>query len=279
MIIAEACQNHNGELSILKDMVWQAKEAGADAVKIQSFFAKDLSDEWKQSNPYDFDRLEGLELSLDDHAEFVRTCHKAKIEPMTSVYTKVYADALHEMGFRHVKLGSAQNHDSVLMTSYRDKGFNVIISTGGTPKFFPVTGVYGVLHCVSKYPHTFIEANLNRMLKLMATHKYMIPRFGFSDHSDPTVKEWNDASMVAITLGAEIIERHYTILPRDKTKDGKVSITTDQLKDLCVFDQSDDREQIEKVRATDKRYGILFSNQSNDETKLINGYRKRWNAS
>ena len=91
IIIAEACQNHNGDLKILKDMIYAAKDAGADYIKIQSMLADELSYRERFENgvvengltkvirrPYqpEYDRLKNLDLNDDDHSWFVEECHR-----------------------------------------------------------------------------------------------------------------------------------------------------------------------------------------------------------
>ena len=123
MLIAELCGNHLGNRETLKEMVFRAKEAGAWAAKIQTFFADDLSDGWRHT----YNRVKKSELSWDDHSSFVSWCREAEIEPMTSVYSREYALKLASVGFKWIKIGSAQAHDKDLVDMYIALGFKVII--------------------------------------------------------------------------------------------------------------------------------------------------------
>lgn len=269
MIIAELCQNHNGDSGLLYEMVMRSAEAGARFCKIQSFFAEDLSDEWKTK---DYDRLKNLELNWDQHASFVEWCKQAGVTPMTSVYTFRYAEKLYHAGFRHIKIGSAQASNEDLIRRYLVLSFKVFVSTGGQdlsslPHVGPLEGVF---HCVSKYPHSPWEADLTRMLE---TRKYWLhTAMGFSDHSDPLSSGWADASKAALFLGASYVERHFTMLPRDQTKDGPVSVDLAQLKELCAWDQLSQEERLEK----EAWLGLLRCPKTTEERELIYRYQSRW---
>ncbi len=271
MLIAEMCQNHNGNLETLHEMTVQAANAGAWAAKIQTFFADDLSDEFK----HDYDRLKGLEIDWDGHKKFVDWCHKYDIVPMTSVYSIKYASKLSKLGFRWVKIGSANSHDTELIKFYKMMGFKVIISTGGRPlkKISKLWPLEGVLHCVSKYPHSPYEASLLRMLEIKTGwHKSAC---GFSDHTDPTHRDWFLPSYVAMWLGASYIEKHFTILMPHQTKDGPVSIGPKKLKMLCDFAKLD---KISKMNELDRKgiVKVLHKNFLPEQEELIEKYQGRW---
>lgn len=269
MIIAELCQNHLGKPDLLREMVAKAAEAGCAYAKIQTFFADDLSPEWR----HEYDRLKSLELDWDTHAKFVQWCKEFQITPMTSVYTLDYAQQLHEAGFKYIKIGSAQACNEDLIRTYIGLGFKVLLSTGGhkildIPKVGPLTGIF---HCVSKYPHMPEEANLLRMLEFRKWYGMGTP-LGFSDHTDPLDPGWYQPSKLALFMGATFIERHFTILDRDQTKDGKVSVDFEQLKELNRWDRLAQTERLEEVG----ELGMLSYPQSQDELDLIARYEKRW---
>lgn len=270
MIIVEICQNHNGDQSLLFEMVKQASQAGAHFCKIQSFFADDLSEGWA----FDKERLKKLELDWETHAKFIQACQAQNLIPMTSVYTTRYAQLLHDAGFKYVKIGSAQAMDDKLILFYLALGFKVILSTGGhDPKKLPrFHGLEGVLHCVSQYPASPYEANLIRMIEL----KRYFPNtaVGFSSHIDPTHRDWYIPLEVASFMGATYIECHYTALPRFKTKDGPVSLDFQQLKYICDFDRLPFEKKQEKLG----EFGVIFAPQCQEERNLIGRYQSRWKA-
>lgn len=261
MIIAELCGNHLGDKVLLFDMVSKAKAAGCMFVKVQAFFAEDLNLGFQDTK----DRVKQCELSFETMKEMVDFCARIKITPMVSVYTSNYLKDVVKAGFRWIKIGSADSYKKGLIAAYKAVGCHVIYSTGGkelsdVPKLFPVDGV---LHCVSIYPHSPYEANLTRMIRL----KQWFNNVGFSDHSDPQHTYWNLASETAILMGAEYIERHFTLLGRDKTKDGPVSVDYEQLKELCEFDRG---------RHKNPRAGLFSQKQHYKEKELIKNYETRW---
>jgi N,N'-diacetyllegionaminate synthase len=267
-VISELCQNHNGDMKLLKDMVQASAEAGAAFAKIQSFFADDLSPDWR----HDYDRLKKLELNWDQHAKFVEWCKEAKILPMTSAYTYQYAPKLWECGFRHIKIGSAQAWDADLIQTYVEMGFQVLISTGGRslasiPKIWPVMGW---LHCVSAYPADPWKANLIRMLDIRKV--FPSCAYGLSDHTDPTHIHAELPAIYAMLMGAKYLEKHFTMLPREATKDGSVSITSDQLRTLCSFGKLSLDEKLERS----PNLGLFVYPQLDDEIVRIAKYEGRW---
>ncbi len=267
LIISELCQNHLGNISTLRDMVAKSAEAGAEFAKIQTFFANDCL--WAD----DRERLKKLELSWPAHQAFVAACKRNGIKPMTSVYTFSYANELWDLGFRYIKIGSAQNHDEGMIKKYAEKGFKIIVSTGGTDlsNIARVNPCFGVLHCVSEYPHSPYKANISRMLDIS---KFFFDGsiIGLSDHADPKHDAWDLPSKLAMYLGAGLIEKHFTVLSRSKTKDGPVSITLPQLKELVRYSRLTTEEMLEE----NPEFGLYSYPSSNDESDLIDKYRSRW---
>lgn len=269
MIISEFCQNHNGNMGLLHEMVVKSAEAGAQFAKIQSFFAEDLNLEWH----HDFERLKRTELNWEQQAQFVKWCREYNLIPMTSVYSFKYADKLHESGFEWIKIGSAQSNREMLIRNYKMLGFKVIQSTGGRElkKCTRVGPIEGVLHCVSKYPHDPLESNLSRMLEIKK-YWHNTP-YGFSDHSNPADVRWDAPSKIAMSLGASFIERHFTLLSRHETKDGPVSVNFEQLKELCRWDKLAFSEKLSER----PEIGLIVCPQMGSEIELIRKYEGRWN--
>lgn len=269
MIIAEICQNHQGKPELVKKHVLAAAKAGAWAVKIQSFFADDLAPEWRER---DYDRLKGLELNWEQHRIFAQTCKNEGVIPMTSVYTHRYLQEIHEAGIKHIKIGSAQANDEMLLKAYLITGFKVFVSTGGhhlgsLPHIRPVEAIF---HCVSRYPTPPYEANLGRMLEI----KKWWPNtaYGFSSHIDPLDPDWEVPLKLALYMGASYLECHFTILDRKETKDGPVSLDTNQLKEICDFDRLPSNEKLLK----NPGFGIFKMPDLQIEKDLIEKYKGRW---
>lgn len=240
-IIAELCQNHNGDMAILEEMVKQCAEAGAWACKIQTIFASMLQNkpELNAVRPYEaeYSRLKKLELSWKRQGQFVELCHRHGVVAMTSCFLERFLKDIKSVGYDFVKIpGYLSNDIGFVDNVFSLFGYDAIVSTSGPSwairhiaKHIGPTHA-ALLHCVSKYPMQLYEANFGRMLWL----SNFTDNWGFSDHSsgDSLV-----ASMAAIHLGAKYIERHVTILPPDQTKDGHISITPDKIANLIVFAQ------------------------------------------
>lgn len=264
-VIAELCQNHNGDKNLLFKMVDKAKEAGAWACKVQSFFADDLSESWN----HDYDRLKKLELSWETQKEFVDYCKKIGVVPMTSVYTAKYIPELQKCGFLWIKIGSAQAEDIDLIRELKAWGYKVIISTGGRDlttmkKCSPIDGV---LHCVSNYPSGVMEANLSRMTQIPCYWKNT--PYGLSDHTSPGEHQWWLPARCASFMGASFIERHFTLLDKRETKDGSVSANFEELKSYISMIGNKDGVKPESI-------GMFYMPQKEQEITNIKRYEGRW---
>jgi len=271
VIIAELCQNHRGNLTVLREMVGEAARAGAKFAKIQTFFADDLARRWRDR----YNHYKELELSWSDHEKFVGYCLSEGITPMTSVYNPRYLSQLNEIGFRHIKVGSADAQNEHLIRFINVNGMKSYVSTGGQDLSGIPKGLKGIecyFHCVSKYPGNYKEANLSRFIRM----KEYFPntKIGFSDHTFPEDPNALLPSMVASALGAAYIEKHFTICCRSLTKDGGVSINFKQLKKLCEFHE----------RTTDFKLTMLpeipvdlfRDNMDQEEKEIIQKYQGRW---
>ena len=269
VIIAEACQNHNGRRETLKRMIHAAAENGADFVKIQSIRAREVTfrDRFEEGvvgedgktraikRPYtdEMERMKQLELSVDDEAWFVDECLRAGVRSMTTVFSRSVAREVKDLGFEAVKIASYDCASFPLLRDVRKYWSLVVVSTGATydgeierAAEQLKDGPFVFLHCVTIYPTPVHEFNLKQMNWL----RRFTPQVGLSDHSRvDTDGIW--ASKIALALGAEWIERHFTILGSDETKDGPVSITPAHLKDLRDFA---DRPRLERLDILRREY-------------------------
>ena len=251
MIVAELSHNHQGDLSLLKEMIAAAAQAGVQAVKIQTHYAKDLSTGWLKERK---EHVEAYELSEQAHHLFSMWCGEYGVQPVTSVYTDRYCEMLKGNGITTLKLGSAECQDQRLMQSLIQKDFVVWASSGGhdigSLKFPDQIGV--IMHCRSIYPHPPNQAG---MLRMKALQERFPQRVGYSSHVDPTHPEWMQPIRIAALMGAAWIEVHFTLKPRRETKDGAVSLDFNQLKEVCDFCRVD---------------------ESKTERDLIAHYKTRW---
>ena len=268
-IIAECCQNHNGDLGILKDMIWAAAEAGADYVKIQSMLADELTQRERFelptessppshvktiNRPYqaEYNRLEPMDLDDDAHRWFIDECNKAGVKPLTTIFSHSRVAFLGSLDWDAVKVASYDCASYPLLRSLKSKFDHLFISTGAMHDHEIETAAWVLeghsftfLYCVTIYPTPLDAIQLQRLhyLRFVAYPNRVDEPVGFSDHT-LVARDGLQASTAALAFGVDVIERHFTILPEDETRDGPISINPDQLKelvDLARLSSSDSR--------------------------------------
>ncbi len=302
-IIVEICQNHNGDRQILKDLIYAAQENGADIVKGQIIFSEDLTprarfDEGLEEHngvkktikrPYqaELERLRGVDLTAEDYKFFVDECNRVGVKPMLTVFSRnrvPLATSLPYQGEKMVKVASYDCASHQMISKLADDFDNLIISTGATfdeeiKKTAEIlkskNKKFAFLHCVTNYPNTLAMANLARMEWL----RQFTPQVGWSDHTLVS-RDGIKASKTAVMLGADYIERHFTILPADKTKDGPVSINPEQLKELSLFTKlsKDEQKNIVEKEIPEWRDAVGLANREMTHAEMLNRdyYRGRF---
>lgn len=221
-VIAEAGVNHNGELDLALKLVDAAKAAGADAVKFQTFIAKEIASESAPTAAYQRDGtsarsqlelLEPLELSQQAHEEIQTYCREVGIEMLSTAADLPSVALLDALGLAAFKVGSAEITNIPLLRAVADRGRPIILSTGMATLSEVERAVQTLrdagameiclLHCVSAYPMPAEQANLRAMQTL---HRALNVPVGFSDHS-----EGDTVAVAAVALGAKLIEKHLTL--------------------------------------------------------------------
>jgi sialic acid synthase SpsE len=231
-------------------MIWSAAEAGADYAKIQTIHSEDLTfrerfEEGIVENgvvkaikrPYrpEYDRLKDLEIPLDEYGWFVQECAKAKIKPLTTVFSRVRVGAVVGFKWDAVKVASYDCASYPLLEALKPHFRHLFVSTGATydaeierAARLLSGSSFTFLHCVTIYPTPLEELHLARMQFL----RQFTPSVGFSDHTLAS-RDGIKAAAVALHLGADVVERHFTVLAADQTKDGPISIRPKELETLC----------------------------------------------
>jgi len=249
-VIAELCQNHLGDRAVLEDMVWAAAQAGADYAKIQTIRVRELTrrERFEEGltkggvvkcirRPYEpeYQRLAPLELSPDTERWFMEECGRAGIRPLTSVFTRAAIADIAAAGFQEIKIPSYDCASLPLLRELKERFRHLYLSTGATHDEEIAAAAdmlagssFTLLHCVTVYPTPLHALNLRRIAWL----RRFAPSVGFSDHS-LVARDGISASICALAHGAEVIERHFTVMPADRTKDGPVSVTPELLAELC----------------------------------------------
>ncbi|PJZ58126.1 N-acetylneuraminate synthase family protein [Leptospira barantonii] len=264
-IIAECCQNHNGDREILKSMIHEAAKTGANYCKIQAIRSKELTHRERFDlgitengitktikRPFEpeQERLKKLDLNLETEQWFVDECLRAGISPMTTVFTRDSVTDVKDMGFQAVKIASYDCSSYPLLRDVKKVWKKIYVSTGATrdaeieyANEILEGSDYTFLHCVTIYPTPIKDLNLRRMNYL----RRFTSRVGFSDHTK-IADTGLTASKIALALGADCIERHFTVLGPTETKDGPVSVNPKELTELVEFSKLPKFERMERIK-------------------------------
>lgn len=243
-IIAEAGVNHNGSPNIAKRLIDAAVKAGVDAVKFQSFKAGSVATVNSAKAKYqrlaspkrESQRrmLERLELSESEQKELAGYCQKKAITFLSSAFDMDSIDLLNRLGLKLFKIPSGEITNLPYLRKIGSLGKRIILSTGmsnlaeirralevlinsGTAKK-NIT----VLHCNTEYPTAMDGANLKAMLTIKDKFKVNI---GYSDHTQGI-----EAAIAAVALGANVIEKHFTLARDMAGPDHKASLLPRELK-------------------------------------------------
>jgi N-acetylneuraminate synthase len=243
-VIAEAGVNHNGDLKMARELIDVAVEAGADAVKFQTFHADQLVTpeapkaeyqlQTTGDNESQLEMLRRLELSEESHEELKSYCHDRGIIFLSTPFDEKAVDLLDGLGVPAFKISSGDLTNSPLLEHVARKGKPVILSTGMSEiseliEALSVLNSAGcenpiLLHCVSNYPADPAEVNLRAMQTMRAAFDLPV---GFSDHT-----EGIDVSLAAVALGACVIEKHFTLDRTLPGPDHRASLEPVQLRKL-----------------------------------------------
>jgi len=255
-IITELCQNHNGDMDVLREMIKSAKEGGSDIVKIQSIKADTLTkrNEYETFRKYkdEYERFKTLELTYDNEKEFVELSRSNNLIPMTTIFSTKHHDYYNSVGYGYLKLSgySMEEFDYGLKLdkfNFKHLVFSTSSLTWEEIKrcVHNLKGIeFTMLNCTCVYPTTMDKLNLQNIPFYKGY--FGLDSIGLSDHSNP----YEDnllSSKLGIFQGIDMLERHYTILGKDETRDGKVSINLDMLKELKRFINSTKEEQYQEI--------------------------------
>lgn len=228
MIIAEAGVNHNGDLNTAKRLIDGAKEAGADAVKFQTYRANLLAAPSAKKADYQFkntgknrsqyEMLKELELSYDNFKELFAYCNDQNIRFLSSPFDEISMEYLDHLGVEIIKIPSGEITNYRYLKKAAALKKPIILSTGMSTideikEALNLLDEGGqeitLLHCSSAYPTPMEDVNLNAMFHLK---KAFQKKVGYSDHTMGI-----EVAVAATALGACVIEKHITL---DKTMAG-----------------------------------------------------------
>ena len=244
IIIAEAGVNHNGNYEMALKMIDEAKAAGADYVKFQtakpelviSTFAPkaEYQKETTGNGESQLEMCKAIHLPLTDYKPLKEYCDKVGIGFMSTPFDLVSIDVLEPLDMDYYKIPSGEITNLPYLRAIAAKGRKVIISTGMSelPEIEEALQVLEngglkrsdiiVLHCNTEYPRPMRDVNLRAMLDIRDRLGVAV---GYSDHTNGI-----EVPIAAVALGAEVIEKHFTL---DKTLPGpdhKASLEPQELK-------------------------------------------------
>ena len=268
-VIAEIGVNHNGEIDAALEMTERAAAAGANAVKFQTFESSALVTPGTESARYQKENigsahdqlsmLRGLELKQSDYRLLQKRCWNFGVEFMSTAFDFGSLEFLiHELGVERLKIGSGEITNGPFLLAHSQTGRSIVLSTGmanledvsralavlafgflenGIPDELAIQEVFDstegqdvlqkkvtLLQCTTQYPAPLEDANLRAMVSMRKQYRLNV---GYSDHTLGTT-----ASIVAVSLGATIIEKHFTLDRSLPGPDQKASIEPKEFQEL-----------------------------------------------
>jgi len=242
LIIAEIGCNHNGDVQLAKKLVEAAADAGADAAKFQSFIPEDMIAKNSPKADYQikatgteesqFQRLKRMQLSQREQEELKHFCMKKEILFCSSPFDHQSAEILNKLNVSFFKIPSGEITNIPLLKHIRSFRKPIILSTGmsNLGEVEDALNAIGdecskdviLLHCLSDYPARWEDVNLKAMQTLK--NAFHLP-VGFSDHTQGT-----ELALVAVGMGAVVIEKHITIDRNMEGGDHKASLEPHEFK-------------------------------------------------
>lgn len=269
-IIAEMSANHAGDKERAKEIIHAASEAGADCIKIQTYTPDTLTIDcnnkyfqiengtWAGENLY---QLYGKAFTpWEWQAELKEEADKVGIDFFSTPFDKTSVDFLEEIGIEFYKIASFELIDIPLIEYVASKGKPIIMSTGmGTLEEieeavyaarYHGTNELALLKCSSTYPAVTNDMNLKTMVDMK--QRFQLP-VGLSDHSMGSI-----GAIIAVSMGARIIEKHFCISRDIKNPDSTFSMNKIEFKQM-----------VEDIRRTELAIGNVFYGPSVSETENI----------
>ncbi len=262
IIIAEIGENHVGDMELAKKMIVQAAKAGADMVKFQSYLTSEVRDDDPEKEWF-----ARVQLSDKAHHELKEYAERHGVEFLSSPFSLNRAKLLCErLGLKKIKIASSEMLNFSLLDYVNQYAEVVFLSTGmatideiklSLSHLSKVKTCY-IMHCVTQYPAKFEDINLS----VLTTLKAAFPDYpiGYSDHTVSIL-----APIIAAALGAEAIEKHFTL---DKTLPGTDHVLAATPKEL--------KEMIKRVRETEKILGKPIKHPTLEEVEIRDFVRGRF---
>ena len=247
-IIAEAGVNHNGSIELAYKLIDVAVDSGANAIKFQTFKAKNLAlrnakkaayqKQTNNANESQFDMLKKLELDVDDHNNLIDYSNKKGITFLSSPFDIESINLLNELDLQIFKIPSGEITNLPYLRHIGALGKQVILSSGMSTlneiedalKILINAGTLKnnitILHANTMYPTPMSDVNLKAMQTIKDKFEIEI---GYSDHTLGT-----EVSIAAVAMGASVIEKHFTLDKKLEGPDHKASLNPDELKSMII---------------------------------------------
>jgi sialic acid synthase SpsE/sugar phosphate isomerase/epimerase len=242
--IAEIGINHNGDFDMAKRLIDLAKDTGADCAKFQmrdmeslynnAGVAGDSSDDL--GTQYTMDLLTRFNLPPEKMFQLFDYCKELGLEPLCTPWDLKSVDLLEDYGMRFYKVASADMTNHELLLRLAQTGKPLILSTGmsdsdeirETVQLLRRRGAaFALLHCNSTYPAPYKDVNLNYMTQLAEIGECLV---GYSGH-----ERGSHIPLAAVSMGAKIVEKHFTVDRDMEGNDHKVSLLPDEFKDMVTM--------------------------------------------
>jgi len=274
-IVAEAGVNHNGRLDLAYQLVDVAKDAGADAVKFQTFKAENMvsklankAEYQKKTTGSDRSQLEmikKLELSFEDFVKLKKYCDKKGIMFLSTPFDYQSIDFLYNLidiykipsgeiiNYPYLKHIAAKNKPIIMSTGMANLGEieeAISIISAVNPKV-----KISLLHCTTNYPTSYEEVNLKAMQTLAVAFKLPV---GYSDHTLGI-----EVPVAAVAMGAKVIEKHFTLDKNLSGPDHKASLEPNELKKM-----------VKAIRNIEKALGDGIKRPNKSEIEIMKVARR-----
>ncbi len=245
-IIAEAGVNHNGSIELAKKLIDVAVEARVDAVKFQTFKTENVISKNAQKAEYQkettdakesqFEMIKKLELDIDTHYELIDYCNSKNIMFLSTPFDLDSIDLLDRLELPIFKIPSGEITNLPYLEKIGALNKKVIISTGMADigeiedsldiliKAGTLKENITVLHANTMYPTPMEDVNLRAMVTIGNTFDIA---YGYSDHTLGI-----EVDIAAVAMGAEVIEKHFTLDKSMNGPDHKASLEPNELKEM-----------------------------------------------
>ncbi len=245
-IIAEAGVNHNGDMEIARRLIDAASDSGADAVKFQTFQAKKLvcrtarkagyQLETTDASETQYEMLKKLELTRQMHIELMAYCEQKNIMFLSTPFDMESIRLLADLGLQVFKIPSGEITNLPYLRAIARLQKKVILSTGmsnmdevrAAVQVLETNGTKDItlLHCNTQYPTPVADVNLLAMVRMR--EEIGLP-VGYSDHTQGI-----EIPIAAAALGAEVIEKHFTLDKNMEGPDHKASLEPQELRQMVA---------------------------------------------